>query len=79
MYPVNSVFIFVLNSNHEKHNYHKLISFKDFHFKGIDANSIFIVHFKQTCLGYPQLKGLASKETDFTKTCGQLESERDDF
>ena len=27
MYPVSFVFIFVLNSNHEKHNYHKLLLF----------------------------------------------------
>ena len=27
MYPVSFMFIFVLNSNHEKHNYHKLLLF----------------------------------------------------
>lgn len=46
MYSVSFVFIFVLNSNHEKRNYHNLLLFKDFRFRGIDANDIFVVYFK---------------------------------
>ena len=72
-YAVSFLFILVLNSNQEKHNYHKLILFKYFRLRGIDANNIFIVHFKQMSLRYPLLKGFASKEIAFAKTLVQWE------